>query len=126
MQTTMRRFFIYFLTTMFFCTSSLVPAARAAMINTTDYIKQEQNLTRDKLLSQLERSDVQERLVSLGVDPDDARRRIAGLSQEELTQMQQKMDDLPAGSNLLAVLGILLIVLIVLELVGVTNVFSRL
>ncbi|MCG8683723.1 MAG: PA2779 family protein [Desulfobacterales bacterium] len=126
MQTTMRRFFIYFLATMFFCTSSLVPAARAAMINTTDYIKQEQSLTRDKLLSQLERSDVQERLVSLGVDPDDARRRIAGLSQEELTQMQQKMDDLPAGSNLLAVLGILLIVLIVLELVGVTNVFSRL
>ncbi len=111
---------------MFFYTSSLVPAARAALIDTSVYIDREQNITTEKIATLLERRDVQEQLVSLGVDPEDARRRIGSLSQAELAEMQQKMDDLPAGSNVLAVLGVLLIVLVVLEMVGVTNIFNRL
>lgn len=126
MQTAKYRFFICFLTIMFFYTSSLVPAARAAMIDTSVYIDQGQTITTQKLSTLLERRDVQEQLVSMGVDPEDARRRIGALSQTELTKIQQKMDDLPAGSNVLAVLGVLLIVLVVLEMVGVTNIFNRL
>lgn len=126
MQTAKFRFFICFLTTMFFYTSSLLPAARAAMIDTSVCIDREQTITTAKLATLLERRDVQEQLVSLGVDPEDARQRIRSLSQAELTEIQQKMDDLPAGSNVLSVLGILLIVLVVLEMVGVTNIFNRL
>lgn len=126
MQTAKYRFFICFLTTMFFYMSSLVPAARAAMIDTSVYIDREPRITNQKLSTLVERRDVQEQLVSLGVDPEDARRRIGALSQAELTKMQQNMDDLPAGSDVLAVLGALLIVLVVLEMVGVTNVFNKL
>ena len=60
------------------------------------------------------------------MDPDAAGLRIAALTDSELTQLQHHLNDLPAGSNALAVLGVVFLVLIILELVGVTNVFSKL
>lgn len=118
------RFFICCLMALFFFTSSLVPAARAAVIDTSAYL--DQALTPGQLGALIDRQDIQASLVKLGVDPEDAHNRIRSLSQAELREMQDKIDDLPAGSSLLAVLGALLVVLIVLEMVGVTNVFSQL
>jgi hypothetical protein len=47
------------------------------------------------------------------------------LSDSELEVLQQRMDTLPAGADsALTVLGIVLLVLLVLELVGVTDIFK--
>jgi len=45
---------------------------------------------------------------------------------QELSHLQNHINDLPAGSSALALLGAVFLVLIVLELVGVTNIFSKL
>ncbi|MBM9603654.1 PA2779 family protein [Desulfopila inferna] len=126
MHGTIYRIFIGFLMAAFLCTSSLVPTAQAAVIDTSVYLDQAQNISTDELTALLERQDVQEQLVTLGVDPTDARQRIASLSEAELRRLQQGMDELPAGSSVLAVLGVVLVVLIVLEILGVTNIFTRL
>ena len=42
-----------------------------------------------------------------------------------LLQITALLDTLPAGSGALGVLGALFLVLLVLELIGVTNVFSK-
>ena len=118
--------FTCFLIVAFFHMSILIPAARASVIDTTMYLDRQQQITTHELETLLDRQDVQEQLVALGVDPADARQRIESLSQAELEELQQKMDNLPAGSGLLSVLGILLVVLIVLELVGITDIFSKL
>jgi hypothetical protein len=76
--------------------------------------------------SALQREDVQKQLVELGVDPQLALERIGSLTPDELAALDGQLDDLPAGGSLLAVLGVLLVVLIVLDLVGVTNVFAKL
>jgi hypothetical protein len=62
----------------------------------------------------------------LGVDPVDARARVASLSDEELSRLAQNVRDQPAGADggLFVVLGIVFLVLIILELVGVTHIFS--
>lgn len=72
----------------------------------------------------LARQEVKSRLEAFGVSPEKARERVTALSSEELASLSEEIDDLPAG-GVLEVLGVILVVLIVLEFLGVTNVFTR-
>ena len=64
-------------------------------------------------------------MVRLGADPLQADARVASLSDAELMKLQGQLDRLPAGGDALAVIGIVFIVLLILELTGVTNIFNR-
>lgn len=119
------RIFILVLIATFFSTSAIVPAARSAAIDTTTYLNVAKQTTKAELEALVNREDVRQELVALGVDPDDAANRIAALTPEELSMLQGQIDSLPAGANVLAVLGVVLIVLIVLEVLGVTNIFTK-
>ncbi len=83
---------------------------------------------RDVRIEQVERlfsqDQVREQLVALGVDPAWAVTRVASLTDEELRLLEQDLENLPAG-GLLAVLGVIFVVLLVLELVGVTDIFKK-
>lgn len=122
----MRKLFIIQLLVALFTVSALTPAARAAVIDTQTILSQQNRPTQAELQNILAREDVREQLITFGVDPDDADLRIASLTDLELTQLQQHISDLPAGSSALGVLGAVFLVLLVLELVGVTNVFNKL
>lgn len=70
------------------------------------------------------REDVQAQLEALGVDPERAIERVEALTDAELASLEARLGELPAGGSVLGVLGAVLVVLIVLELLGVTNVFT--
>lgn len=121
-----RKCIIFFTILQFFIVSGLVPAARAAMIPTQKLIESSStDHTRSQLQSMIARDDVRAELVRLGVDPVAAENRLATLTAEELQQLQGHMQDMPAGGSVLAVIGIVFLVLLILEMVGVTNVFSK-
>ena len=61
----------------------------------------------------------------MGVDPAAVQERLAALTDEELQTLEGRLDSLPAGGDALAVIGIVFVVLIILELVGVTNIFTK-
>lgn len=104
-----------------------VQSAGAGVIGTEAALQMEERAERiERIHSVLARDNVQEQLVRFGVDPADAERRVAQLSDGELLELEQRMNDLPAGAGALEVLGIVLLVLLVLELVGVTDVFKSL
>ena len=110
----------------FFLVTIWLPGAKAAMIDTQSLIvSQEQGLQSD-LQKALAREDVCRELEALGVDPLEVNARVAALTPEELQQLRERVDDLPAGSSALAVIGAVFVVLLVLELVGVTNIFTKL
>jgi hypothetical protein len=100
--------------------------AQAAVIGTGEALAME---TRDARISDVERSlardDVRQALIALGVDPVEAQGRLAGLSDAELAQVSTQLDALPAGGSLLALIGAVFVVLLILELVGVTNIFTH-
>lgn len=118
-------FFVSALTVIFVITSGVLPGARAAVIDTRNYVEHQENSSAAKVDRFLDREDVQKQLTRLGVDPADAKKRVAGLTAGEISELEKKIDTLPAGGSVLAVLGIVLVVLIVLELTGVTNVFTK-
>ena len=77
-----------------------------------------------RIQSHLARADVAEQLQALGVDKADIDLRLAGLTSAELLELEDRMDQQLAGGDAVAVVGIVFIVLMILELVGVTDIFK--
>jgi hypothetical protein len=100
---------------------------QASPINTMTVIDMEERVMQiDRVRSVMAREDVRNTLIGMGVDPAEAETRMDALTDAELVMLGQQMDELPAGGSVLGVLGAVLLVLIVLELLGVTNVFTKL
>jgi len=120
----LKRSLIALLVTQSVALATAQPAA-AALISTESALTLEQRQSRLAPLQQaLARADVQAKLIEKGVDPQAAVARIANLSDAEIASIQQQIDQLPAGGDgLFAVLGIVFVVLLILDFVGVTNVF---
>ena len=106
--------------------SLVANTANAGVIGTQQAMSAELRSAKEtQVRSSLARDDVRQAMQQLGVDPADAEARIASLSDAELLQLEGQLDRLPAGGDALAVIGVVFLVLLILELVGVTNVFNR-
>lgn len=87
---------------------------------------QENHESLSHLKELLAREDVRGQLVQLGIDPAVADQRVSSLTPSEIAQLQPRLDSLPAGGDgVLVVIGVVFVVLIILELVGVTHVFNK-
>jgi hypothetical protein len=73
----------------------------------------------------LVREEVRAQFEALGVEPAQIESRIASLTDAELRTLAGQMADLPAGADALAVIGILFLVLLILEAVGVIDIFKK-
>ncbi len=79
-------------------TSMPIGIANAEMV-TTDTVIQQYNATEDRtrVMDFMLREDVQQQLTILGVDPEEAARRVASLSDEEIQKIAGRLEELPAG-----------------------------
>ena len=101
-------------------------SALAATVATETLIQlQEHSKTLARGEREMTRERVSAALIELGVEAKAARERVATLTDEELRQLQTHLDSLPAGGSALAVVGIVFLVLLILELVGVTDIFKK-
>jgi len=99
--------------------------AYSGVVTTEQLIQQQlETLDREGIVALLERSEVRQQLVDRGVDPEYARQRIAALSDAQIEQIRSEIDQLPAGSGAVGILIAVLLVLIILDIIGVTNIFS--
>ncbi len=106
-----------------------VPAAQAALVGTEQAVKAARSdasvaAARQRLATLLQRDDVAGKLSQYGVDTAQARERVAALSDDEVLQLTNRIDSLPAGGT--DVLGIALVVFIVLlitDIAGYTDIF---
>ena len=102
-------------------------SAWAAMIGTESIINigREQS-PRDYLNSLLAREDIKAALISQGIDPQEALARIDGLSDAEVNDIANKLDQLPAGGflgELLIVVALVFIILLFTDMAGYTDIF---
>ena len=73
----------------------------------------------------LARDEVRAQFASLGVAPAQVESRVAALTDSELRTLAGQMAEMPAGADALAVIGIVFLVLLILEAVGVIDVFKK-
>lgn len=101
-------------------------SAVAGIISTEEAFASEVRETRIGEVQRLLAEDhVRDTLIRYGVDPAIANARVTALTDAELTTLEARLGELPAGgTGVVEVVGIVAIVLIVLELLDVTDVFK--
>ncbi len=106
--------------------ASVPRMVHAELISTQKVIELQQRQVRiTRINEMLAREEIREQLIRLGVDPKQARERVAALTDTELVLLEQQLDDLPAGGAALAISGVGFFVLLLLDLMGVINIFDR-
>ncbi len=79
-----------------------------------------------EVASFLSRDDVRQQLMTRGVDADRALERVNALSAEELSSLHAQIDQLPAGEGVLETVLFLLVIFMLLDIAGVTDIFPGL
>lgn len=101
--------------------------ASTALISTSQALAlEEQSRARVAVDAYLAREEVAAELTDLGVDPELARLRAAALSDSEIEELAGRVEEEPAGgASVIGVLGVTFLVLLILELVGVIDIFKK-
>lgn len=106
--------------------AGFISAAHADVIDTASMVQTARAADLASIQAQLARDDVRAQLGKMGVEAADIESRLAVMSDSELSAMAKRMQEAPAGGDgLLAVIGLTFVVLLILELVGVINIFNR-
>ena len=78
---------------------------------------------RAKIMAVIERDDVVAQLQARGVTIHEAKARVNSLTDEEVLQVSDKMDQLPAGGDVLGLAFLVFVILLVTDILGFTKVF---
>lgn len=73
----------------------------------------------------LARDEVRAQLSEMGVQPEQMETRIAALTDAELRTLANDIQSAPAGAGAIAVIGVVFLVLLILEAVGVIDIFKK-
>lgn len=110
-------------------TFALLPLATAqagtGLISSQEALALEHGDAVGQVQAWLQRDEVVAELAARGVDPTLAEARVAAMSPHELDAMLHRIDEMPAGAGVIEVLGITFLVLIILDFIGVINIFGR-
>ena len=104
------------------CTVGLgLPLPVSAGIVGTDQLST--SADRDHVKQFLDRNDVQAQLQARGVGADTAKARVDALTDDEVKTLASRIDQLPAGGDVLGILLAVLIILLITDILGFTKVF---
>lgn len=109
-------------------TSMPLGTVQAALVSTEQMLAAGDGAAdRARVLAFLARADVRAQIVALGVDPDEAAARVAALDDAQVREVAGQLDRLPAGQSAIGIIVgailIIFLVLLVTDLLGLTNVF---
>lgn len=106
-------------------TSVQSSVAQAAVVSTKQLIQHEQHAyDRQQIQSLLQRDQAIKSMQSLGLDPKQVQERVAQMTDEELQTFNAQVTDMQAGgSGIVGLIVFVLLLLILLDLLGATDVF---
>jgi hypothetical protein len=101
--------------------------SQAALVGTLQAVEASGTRAQDLAIvnSALAREQVRNQMAAMGVDPAAVDARVARLTDSELQSLADRMEQMPAGGDALAVIGVVFLILIILELVGVIDIFKK-
>lgn len=100
---------------------------KAELVTTKQVLNQTQaDSNRIKVRAFFERADAQHQLEKMGIDARVAKTRVDNLTDEEVAQLAQQIDELPAGGGMGTVFvaaAVVFLVLLFTDLMGWTDIF---
>ena len=98
--------------------------AQAAIITNAQLIDQVQHANdKGALLQTINRVELQEQLLVMGVSTAELESRINLMTQQEIAQLNQQINELPAGGDVLGIILIVFIVFVITDVIGATDIF---
>ena len=106
-------------------TTAGFPIAAQASIVATDEITAVAGAAsnRDRVSAFLARADVSQAMQGQGVSSQAANERVKAMSDVEVAQLAGRIDQAPAGGDVLGILFTIFIILLVTDIMGLTKVF---
>ncbi len=107
-----------------FISATMSTTALAEMIPTDELVSTAGiELKRDEIRSILMRDDIRSFMNENGVSSENASQRLNNLSSSEVIAMHQQLNNLPAGQGALGAVVLILVIFILLDVAGVTDIF---
>lgn len=100
------------------CGLAVMPV-HAALVSTASLLQEDS----PPVLSEVDRGQIEQRLVEMGVTPKDAAARLDALSEDEVLALNTALESDPAGGNILVVAAIVFLVLLFTDIMGYTDLF---
>lgn len=98
--------------------------AQAAIVPTDEIIATDVLVAqRERVTAFFVRDDVSQALQARGVSPQAAADRVKAMSDAEVSQLAGRIDQAPAGGDVIEVLFLVFIILLVTDIMGLTKVF---
>lgn len=121
------RKFLFLLTMGAFLSMSVQSPVMAGMVssgalNAATQVEQQ----RDDIRALMARDDVRAYLQKQGVSSDDINNRINAMTDGEIANFHQQLDNLPAGEGTFGVVIAVIVVFMLLDMAGVTDIFPGL
>ena len=102
----------------------LVSGANAAVVSTSDMLVEHQQFENKQAVKDfVNRDDVKQQMLDLGVSPADVDSRINGMTSAELAELNASLQDAPAGAGLVGVVLTIFIVFVITDVIGATDIF---
>lgn len=98
-------------------------AAQSAMIANSQLLDGGSSMERTELIQTLEREQVRDQLTRLGVDAEAVKQRVAQMTEQEIATLNQRLNELPAGGDALGVALFILVLFVVTDAIGATDIF---
>ncbi|MES2623893.1 MAG: PA2779 family protein [Pseudomonadota bacterium] len=110
-----------------FLTTTIQMPVMAAMVDNNQLATQAQlQVQRDEVRSFVAREDIRDAMVGYGVSTADVDARINNLTESELLKIQERISQLPAGgSGVLEAIVVVILIFVLLDLLGATDVFPN-
>jgi hypothetical protein len=123
----LRKTCILAMASVFFTVSIQTPVSAAMVDNHQLAIQAELQSQRDQVRAFLARDDVRDAMLGYGIAARDIDTRIDNMSEAELLQIHDRLAELPAGGDggVLEAVLIVILIFIMLDLLGATDVFPR-
>ena len=102
-----------------------VQVSSAGMVSTQTLLDHESRAASiGRLEALMVKEDVAQQLQAYGVEPALVEQRLRGMTSAELLQLEGAIGTKTAGGDAIGVIGTVFLVLLILELVGVTDIFK--
>jgi len=112
------------ITLAFIALALTVPTIQAKMVSTQTMIEKKTiDDKRSHILKIITRTDVQKIMKGYGISPSEAQSRINSLTDQEVLSLSKNINNMPVGAGG-EVFLLLLLIVIILEATGVTNIFT--
>jgi len=102
---------------------AVLPLPAHATLVGTQQVLHPQSAARAQVQAWLARQDVRQVLVQQGVGADQVQARVDAMSDAEVTDLAARIDQTPAGGDILGLLFTVFVILLITDILGLTKVF---